>query len=230
MSISLPEKKSEPLLKIEEYLIFLYGIPKVGKSTFASQMESPLFIATEPGLNALSVFALYPKNWTEFLDACAQLEKTERFGTVVVDTIDNAYDLCLDHVCKSEGIKHPEDMDYGKGWAMVKKEFQRAITKLAQMPRGMLFISHAQDQNIKTRTSEITKAVPTIGGSARRFILGLSDIVLYAQMVADKDQMKHIVNAAPSENWEAGDRTGRLPAIMPLEWKAVRDSFQKGGK
>ena len=224
----LPTEKTKPLDQIEEYLTFLYGIQKVGKSTFGSMMDDPLFIATEPGLNALSVFAAFPRTWKELLEICGELDKSDKFKTVVVDTIDNAYDLCLDHVCKEEGIKHPEDMDYGRGWSMVKKEFQRVITKLAQGPRGLLLISHSQDLTIKSRTAEITKAVPTIGGSARRFILGLADIILYAEMTQDKDKVKRVLHAAPSESWEAGDRTGRLPDVMDLSWPAVKKAF-KGG-
>lgn len=226
----LPKEKTKPLENIEDYLTFLYGPPKVGKSTFGSMMDNPLFLGTEPGLNALSVYAVFPRSWKQLLETCAELDKSKEFSTIVIDTIDNAYDLCLDHVCKEEGIKHPEDMDYGKGWSLVKKEFQRVITKLAQGPRGLLLISHAQDLTIKSRTAEITKAVPTIGGSARRFILGLADIILYAEMTqGDKGEMDRVLHAAPSENWEAGDRTGRLPEVMPLDWPAVKKAF-KGAK
>jgi hypothetical protein len=228
--VSLPKEKTKPLDRIEEYLTFLYGVQKIGKSTFGSMMDDPLFIATEPGLNALSVFAVFPRTWKEMLEVCAELDKSKDYKTIVIDTIDNAYDLCLDHVCKEEGIKHPEDMDYGKGWSLVKKEFQRVITKLAQGPRGLLIISHAQDQTIKSRTAEVTKAVPTIGGSARRFILGLADIILYAEMSQQKEGMRRVLHAAPSESWEAGDRTGRLPAEIPLDWPTVKTAFEKGGK
>lgn len=55
----LPTEKKQPKQKLEDYSILLYGQPKIGKSTFCSQMDMPLFLATEPGLEALSV-------WGEF--------------------------------------------------------------------------------------------------------------------------------------------------------------------
>jgi len=224
----LPEKKTEPLDEIEKYLLFLYGVPKIGKTTFCSMMNDPLFIATEQGLNALSVYAVFPRSWDDVLETGAELEETDAYRTIVLDTVDNAYQMAMDYTCKKYSIKHPQDLEYGKGWSLVNKEFQRVVNKLAQSRRGLVLVSHSQDSTIKTRTAEITKSVPTISGGARKFILGLADIILFAEMVETKDGMKRTLHAAPSENWEAGDRTGRLPAEMPLDWPAVKAAFENG--
>lgn len=227
---ALPEKKTAPREHVEDYLWLLYGVPKIGKSTFCSQMNEPFFIATEPGLNALSVYAVFPKTWEEVLETGAELDKSDRFGTVVLDTVDNAYQMAMDYTCKLHNIKHPQDLEYGKGWHLVNTEFQRVINKLAQSRRGLVLVSHSQDITIKTRTAEISKSVPTLSGGARKFTLGLSDIILYAEMVETKEGITRTLHAAPSENWEAGDRTGRLPSEMPLDWKIVSKAFENGAK
>jgi hypothetical protein len=224
----LPESKSEPLTDLASFVLMLYGDPKVGKSTFASQMPDPIFLATEAGLNALSVYQARVQNWEDFLQVCGELEKTKKFGTVVIDTLDNAYQQCLEYVCKANAMSHPADLEWGKGWSLVNKEFQRVIVKLSMMPRGLLLISHAQHLTIKTRTQEITKAVPTLPKSGRRFVVGLADIIMYAEVVDTEDGMKRIIRTDPSEYWEGGDRTGRLPAVIPLSYGAVEKAFKEG--
>jgi hypothetical protein len=226
----LPEKKSKPLLELGKYIILCYGDPKVGKSTFCSQMPDPLFIATEEGLHALEVFQAPVTTWEEIIKVLSELHSSDRFQTVVIDTIDNAYQMCQDYICKKHEIKHPQDLDWGKGWSLVNKEFQRVMVKLTREGRGIVFVSHAQHITIKTRTSEITKAVPTLPNSARRFILGISDIIFYAEVLDTDKGIKRVIHTEPSESWEAGDRTGKFPPLLPLDYKAVEKSFKEGKK
>lgn len=230
MDSVLPTEKTLPLLRLQDYLILLYGVPKIGKSTFASRMEDPLFLAFESGLNALEVYQVPITSWMDAMAAGAELAKSDKFKTIVWDTVDQAYQMCLDHVCAAQGIRHPSDLEYGKGWHLVTQEFSRLIVKMSKLGRGMVLISHSQDIEITTPTKKLTKAVPTLSGKARETVLALSDIILYAEMMDTDQGSKRILHAAPSEAWEAGDRTGRLPAELPLSFFAVRDEFAKGAE
>ncbi len=67
-----------------------------------SHAENALFLATEPGLNALEVFEAPITCWDDLLQACAEIaEGKHDFKTIVIDTVDNAYRMCADYVCKS---------------------------------------------------------------------------------------------------------------------------------
>jgi SpoVK/Ycf46/Vps4 family AAA+-type ATPase len=70
MSMPLPQAKTPPKKKMEEQTILIYGPPKIGKSTLASQFDNPLFLATEAGLNALEVFQVPIPTWDDFLVSC----------------------------------------------------------------------------------------------------------------------------------------------------------------
>ncbi len=226
----LPDAPVKPKENLLDFKGYIYGQPKIGKTTFFSEANA-IYADTEDGTAALEVYAVPVDSWAKFLEFCAALKDDERFDTVVIDTVDNLYQMCLESVCKAHGCTHPSDKDdYGKTWNLVTGEFKRVVTKLAQGPRGLWLVSHAQETKIKTRSAEITKFVPTLTGKAREFLLGFVDVILYAEMIEVKDKgLKRILHAEPSENWEAGDRTGRLPAIMPLEWEAVSQAF-KGDK
>ncbi len=128
----LPKEKSKPKKRLEDYSILLYGQPKIGKSTFCSQFDEPLFLATEAGLNALEVYQVAIPTWEKFLEACAAIAKGDhQFKTIVIDTVDNLWKSCSEYVRKRHNIHHESDLEWGKGWELVKDEFSRALTKLS---------------------------------------------------------------------------------------------------
>jgi len=52
----LPTKKTPPKQDLAGLTVLVYGPSKIGKSTWCSQADGALFLATEPGLNALEVY------------------------------------------------------------------------------------------------------------------------------------------------------------------------------
>ena len=128
----LPKTKSKPKHTLSDLTALVYGPSKIGKSTWCSKADDALFLATEPGLNALEVFQIPITCWDDLLQACAEIaEGKHEFKTIVLDTVDNAYKMCSDYVCKKFKIEHESDLGYGKGYALINNEFQRVINKLA---------------------------------------------------------------------------------------------------
>ena len=159
----LPTVKSKPKTEWENFTTLIYGAPKTGKSTLASQFDHPIFLATEAGLNSLETFNVAIDSWDKFLEVCGEIAQGKHeFKTVVVDTVDNLFSMCSAYICKKNNIQHESELDWGKGWKLVKEEFARAITKLSLLPYGLLLISHAEPEEIKTRTGTITKWRPTM--------------------------------------------------------------------
>ena len=157
----LPTAKTQPKPNLADLTVLVYGQTKIGKSTFCSNSEGALFLATEPGLNALDVYQAPLQSWDDLLNACAEItEGKHPFKTVIIDTIDNAYKFCTDYIVKKYKIEHESDLGYGKGYALVNNEFQRVLTKLAFLPYGLFLISHAKEIEVDTRTGKYTRVVP----------------------------------------------------------------------
>lgn len=224
MSLELPTELSVPVTELGKQTILLYSQPKLGKSTFASQFPEALFFECEPGLNHLKVFKMPTYKWEDFLAACKLVAKGDhRFRTLVIDTVDNAFKMCSEYVCAKHGIEYEGDMGHGKGWALVKNEWHRVLTRLASLPYGLILISHAVDKTIETRTGEYTKTVPSLPDRARSVVLGLVDIILFGDSIAKKDSagnvvIERVLRTKPHPTYEAGDRTGRLPELLPLDY------------
>ncbi|SDY70980.1 ATP-binding protein [Thermoactinomyces sp. DSM 45892] len=227
----LPTEKTQPKQKLEDYSILLYGQPKIGKSTFCSRMDNPLFLATEPGLEALSCYEVKVPDWQTFIRVCGELSKGNHpFKTIVIDTVDNLWKCCAEFIKEKQGIQHESDLGFGKGWQLIKDEFFRVIRKLSLLPYGLVFTSHVESYEVKTRVSTINKAVPSIPRSGRDIVLGMVDIILYAESVRTNEGSIRVIRTQPDESWEAGDRTehafGRkLPSTLPLSFKKFEQAF-----
>lgn len=224
----LPTKKTKPNPLLSNYNILIYGAPKTGKTTFVSNFPNVILAATEEGYGALSVFATPIKTWQNFLDFCTELQTGKHsFENVCIDTVDNLLQLCTVHILGKHHVDHESDLQYGKGYALVLNEFLRAMTKLSQLPYGLIMISHQDSENIKTRTDEYNKAVPSIRGKARKSILGMCDFILFfaSTTSAANNEINRVIRTKPSKFYEAGDRTGFLPNEIPLDYKTFINEF-----
>jgi len=229
----LPKQKTPPVLNMEKQTILLYAHAKFGKSTIASGSPDAIFLATEAGLNHLNVFQIPIKNWEDLLNAAKEIaEGNHNFKTVVIDTVDNAYRMCSDYICKQHGIKHESDLGYGKGWSLVNGEFQRVLNKLSLLPYGLFLISHAVEKEIESRTGNYTRIMPTLPDKAKKIILGMSDFILYGDIeeITDGDgnvSVKRVLRTKPAKHYEAGDRTGKLPETIAATYDAFFNTYQQ---
>jgi hypothetical protein len=231
MPVTLPTARSQITADLAKQTILLYGPPKCGKSTTASHFPNALFLECEPGLGHLEVFKIPTYAWDDFLAACNLVAAGNHpFKTIVIDTVDNAFKFCSDQVCKKNNIEYEGDLAHGKAWALVKNEWHRVLTRLASLPYGLVLISHAVDKTIETRSGEYTKTQPSLPDRARGVVLGLVDMILYCDTVARKDAagktiVERIIRTKPHPSYEAGDRTGRLPETLPLDYDAFVKAF-----
>lgn len=232
----LPTTKTPPKRSFCDVSILLYGPSKIGKSTFASQAPDAIFLATEPGLNALEVYQHPITSWPEFLEACAELAKGKHpFRTVVIDTIDVLYRLCADHICQKRGLEHESDGAHGKVYGLIKNEIYRVLAKLAHLPYGLILISHSQDRDLETRTGTVTRTVPTLSESFRQIVIGLVDLILYCDVQSEQDEnggrrLRRVIRTKPSPNYDAGDRFGCLPEVLDLDFAAFEKAFNTNVK
>ena len=231
--IVLPDKTTPKKENLADLTVLAYGRSKIGKTTMCSQADGALFLATEPGLNALDVFQVPIQSWDQLLAACSEIaEGKHSFKTIVIDTIDNAYRMCAEHVCAKFKIEHESDLGYGKGWALINNEFHRVLTKLAFLPYGLFLVSHSVEREIETRTGKYTRIVPTLPDKARKIVLGMVDLILYCDLEAVTDEegktsYRRVMRTKPSPHYEAGDRTGRLPETIDLDFATFTEAFNR---
>ena len=228
----LPTHPTPPKRDLSDLITLIVGFPKAGKTTLASRFPKSVILATESGQNAIECFKVPIDSWATFLAACNELAAGGHdFRTVVIDTIDNLWLLCQRHVCEKHHVEHESDLAFGKGYSLVLSEFGRVLTKLSHLPYGLVMISHAELEEVKTRTGSYHKAVPSLREKPRKVVLGMADLILYCDIEAapgsdGQPVMRRVMRTKPSPYFEAGDRTGRLPETIDLDYDAFLAAFE----
>jgi hypothetical protein len=235
--VQLPTEKSQPKTSLTDLVVLLYGVPKIGKSTFAASAEDALFIETEPGLEHLSVYKVACYNWSDFCQIGKLLAEGDHpFKTVVIDTVDNLYKWCVESVLRRNEIQHLSDLSFSKGWDLASQSFHRKLHQLALLPYGLIMISHAGEKEVDGRRGKIRKIVPTLDKRGREIVTNLADLVLFAELEEQRDEetgdilgFRPVVRTKPTTLYEAGDRTGRLPDTLPLDYQVITRAYLEAG-
>ncbi len=241
--LQLPDKPKEAHFDMQEYTILVYGREKIGKTIFFSSFPEALFLTTEPGTKNLEIFEFNAddgacRNWAILRKAVDLLEKTDRFKTVIIDTVDRAYDMCLEYICEKRGIEYPgEDSagreDWGKSWKAVKLEFLELVHRILQTGRGLCFTSHASEASITAKNGDkYTRIHPSMSGQARKVVEALVDMFFYAEYVrtSDGSTARVLITEGDETIW-AGHRKCAypLPRFVPIleegGYDLLKDAF-----
>jgi len=181
-AFALPTTKSTPRDELGDYTWLIYGERKIGKTSLAAQFPDALFMMFEPGGKGLSIYQVEIGSWDAFKGYVKAIKANpSQYSTIVIDTIDIAYEKCTDYVGRREGFDHPSEMnDFGKTWSMIKKEFTSVILDLIAVGVGVMFLSHATESEFQEASGgKYNKIIPTMPGQARKFVTGFVDIIAY---------------------------------------------------
>ena len=230
-----PHKVSRDL---SGYITFVYGRPKTGKTTLATQMPNSLLLAFERGYNALpGVMAQDITSWTEMKQVYKELKKPEVqevYKALVVDTIDIAADMCQKYICNQLGIENIGDGGWStNGWSKYKKEFEEMFRSLTQMGYAVFFISHAKEKTIKLQDgTEYTQVGPALQTSALAIVENMADIYGYAHSVRTETGSKVMLTLRhPDDSIICGGRFKHIANEIEFNYdslvKALNDAIDK---
>jgi hypothetical protein len=126
----------------------LYGVHGVGKSTFASQFPSPIFLPIEDGVSDLDVASFpIPRTITDVYGSIIELTSVEHdFKTLVIDSADWLERLIWKKVCEIGGKQCITDFDYGKGYGKAAEIFSELLASFDQVREvgmNIILIAHA---------------------------------------------------------------------------------------
>lgn len=166
--------------------VLLYGQPKSGKTSMSAMWPKPLLVAFEKGYNALvGVRPADVSSWADFKNICRQLKKPEAkelYETIVIDTIAIAYALCEKYILAREGVTAIGDIGYGKGWGMLKDEFETAFRELTQLGYAIVFIAHSKTKKTEQTDeegNELDALAPDLPNTAYQIVNRMVDVIGY---------------------------------------------------
>ena len=129
--------------------IIVYGVPAIGKTTFAGTFPKPILLRTEDGACALDIptFPKLVKSLGDLENALKALQGEHDYQTLIIDSLDWLEPLVFQYVCQSEGKANIEDFGYGKGYMKADDVWRRIFAKIENVRikknMNIIVIAHA---------------------------------------------------------------------------------------
>lgn len=154
--------------KITAQKVVIYGPEGIGKTTLASKFPDPVYIDTENSTSGYVVRRISapgggdprPTSFT-MLEGMVEAVRDGQIPckTLVIDSLDWAETLCIQHVCAKKQVTGIEDFGYGKGYVYLEERFGKFLNLLSEVTaRGIHVVCTAHAQLRKIELPEETGA------------------------------------------------------------------------
>lgn len=215
----------------------IYGERKSGKTTNACKFPKPILLGFEKGYGFLDGIIAQPINsWKEALEVKKQLlkdaesaEKENRdtiFKSVIVDTIDIAYDLCEKYIVDKEGVDYLDETEKMRGYRALSREYDKFFQEIVKAGYTLICISHATTKQIKENGEKYDKTIPTVPDRGFLVVSRLVDVCAYASYESDEQGNIHsMLTLRGNKHLEAGSRSPYMSEKIPFTYEALRDDM-----
>ena len=200
----------------------------------SAMWPKPLLVAFEKGYNALvGVRPADVSSWADFKAICRQLKKPEAkefYETIVIDTIAIAYALCEKYILAREGVNAIGDIAYGKGWGMLKDEFETTFRELTQLGYAIVFIAHSKTKKTEytdEEGNELEALAPDLPNAAYQIVNRMVDVIGYIGVEYDikNGQSYRYLYTRGTPTIFAGSRYKYLAPKIELGYKQLVDAI-----
>lgn len=239
--MNLPSKERRKIDTIDKKVLWIYGSPFCGKTTFANQFPDPLLLNTDGNIKFVDAPYVAIKDevtvtgrmtnrkfaWEVFKEVIAELEKKQNeFRTIVVDLLEDTYEHCRLYMYDQLGITHESD-DSFRAWDKVRTEFLSTLKRLMNLDyENIILISHEDtSRDLTKKTGDKISAIkPNMNDKVSNKVAGMVDIV--ARVVAE-DNIRTL-SFKSSEVIFGGGRLTVNAREIPLDYDMFLEVY--GGK
>lgn len=239
----LPKSERRNIEKINKKVIWMYGSPFSGKTTFANKFPEPLMLNTDGNIKFVDAPYVAIKDqvtvegrmtkrklaWETFKEVIGELEKKDnQFKTIIVDLLEDTYESCRLYMYDQMGITHESD-DSFRAWDKVRTEFLSTLKKLMNLDyENIILISHEDTSKDITKKGgdKITAIKPNLQEKTANKVAGLVDIV--ARVVADGEV--RVLSFKTNEVIFGGGRLTASTTEIPLDYDAFLEVYAEANR
>lgn len=218
--------------------IWVYGSPFSGKTTFATKAADHFVLSTDGNAqyttdsykvitDEVTVMGRITKRklaWEVFKEEIEKLEAGGKYKTIIVDLVEDTYEMCRIFMYQKLGISHESD-DSFRAWDKVRTEYLSTMRRLLNLPYDIILISHEDmSKDITKKSGEnITAIKPNITDKVANKLAGM--VALVGRTVVEGD--KYTLQIKTDEVTFGGGRLGVNNVVIPLEWDEVVTLFDR---
>lgn len=205
VEMALPKNERREKMIDTKPDFWIYGDSYVGKSTFVDGIENVLFLNTDGNTDNTTAPVVAIKDqvsiegrrtnrtfaWEVFLNTIHDLETEKNsYEAVAIDLIEDLKEHCRYYVFEKNGWEHESDGSYGKGWAKVTTEWQKAIKRLKSLGYQLIYISKEKLEEITLKGgAKRTTFKPNIDDKFANFLTGTVDLTMHAFVNSDGERL-----------------------------------------
>ena len=217
--------------------LWLYGSPFSGKTTFACGAPNHYVLSTDGNAqyttdsykiitDEVKVEGRLTKRklaWDVFKDEISRLEAERKYETIILDLVEDTYEMCRLYMYQKLGITHESD-DTFRAWDKVRTEYLSTMRRFINLPYNIILISHEDTtKDITKRSGEnITAIKPNITDKVANKLAGM--VALVGRAIVDGD--KYTLSVKTDEVTFGGGRLGVSNCTLPLDYEAVAELFE----
>lgn len=238
-----PPKRSKRVIKRGRQKtadrIFLYGVEKIGKSTFAAGAPGAMWLGADDGTAHLDI-ARWPdelRTWEDVLAALdAMFEEREEHGieTVVIDPLNWFETNFLEPwaAAKTKGSTNK----FAKFDVMLEqwRVFRDRLKRFWEAGVNIILLAHAKVKKFEDPESEgFERYQPDMQGKGPGLFMQWVDVILFAKKDTFARNLggkikggggdKVVMHTKGRAAFDAGNRWD-LPEKLPLSWRALQES------
>ena len=217
--------------------IWVYGQPFSGKTTFAVGSPDHYVLSTDGNAqystNSYKVITdevtvngritLRKQAWEVFKEEIAKLETGSNYKTIIVDLVEDTYEMARLYMYNKLGITHESD-DAFRAWDKVRTEYLSTMRRLLNLPYDVVLLSHEDTSKDITKKSgeNITAIKPNVTDKVANKLAGM--VALVGRAVCENNEYQ--LQIKTDEVTFGGGRLGINNITIPMDWSKVTELFE----
>lgn len=221
--------------------IIIYSQPKMGKTTFLSQLENNLIIDLERGSKFVSALKVEANSLAELSEVGQAIIKAGKpYKYVSIDTISQLEEWCEVEATESymnslQGKNFNRDLSgkiiprekwesvlslpNGAGYLWLRESFKKWITRMSLTAEHLILIAHIKDKSIERKGKEISTKELDLIGKNKIIVCSKADAIGYMYRTEDGELR---LNFITSDEIGCGSRVEHLKGKdIPADWNLI---------
>ena len=236
----LPEKK-EGVKLINPRTLLLYGHPKIGKTSFATELECNLIADLETGSEYVDAYKIEINSLDELMELGAELNKEEnkgRYKYLTIDTITKLEEWTEWYATKrymessqgsaynrKGGVLLPRHkwenvvtMGQGYGYKWAREAMDIVLDKIESFGLPVIYMGHVRDKIVSKDGVDIVAKELDLTGKLSTKVMARVSAIGYMH----RDENDDLMISFKSAELAGGTRIKRLAGkIIPADWSLI---------
>lgn len=209
-------------------IIWLYGTPYSGKTTFANKFPKPFFISLDKNAQYITDDYINVSNVDEYFKAVKDFMKDPQdYETLVVDNIDLLEQMMRRYYLDKFGVEDEGDRDdYGKTWRLIREgTYQNVMMAVTGFSGNVILISQCDEYVTKSKLGmEINNYRPAINKKLHDRIGSLTTLIIRTYKDAKKVKGEETVEYKVSLGHFAEELSGTR---VPLNTTLINNDYKE---